>query len=408
MTVGGTVTDTEFRERQARATEMAAERGFDALVVWARGGTSVDFYGDVLYLANHHSPFPPNQDTPQWSARSYSGLLLPVEGEPALVIDLPEFDADRIHVDDIRSTLHVPQKLAELLRERGLDSGRLGLAGRDTLLLSHLRAIEQNLGHPLALVPADEILERLRMVKSDGELELIRRAAEVGVGWMRTMMEAVEPRRTEGEVIGEGLGYLAAHGGFPYDAAIASGSRSQYFFSRLAIPTWDSKRRIEEDDLVHIDAWAAVDGYYTDFVRSTVAGRRPSAEQRELLDGSITIIDHIIEAVRPGVAIGELYARGAAWMVENGFGEHRADLEHSGTDFGNLFPAFGHSFGVGLEPPWIIDGEQTVVEPNMCLAIEALLGRPGVGGAGFEQDVIVTANGCEVITAPCEARWWES
>jgi Xaa-Pro aminopeptidase len=111
--------------------------------------------------------------------------------------------------------------------------------------------------------------------------------------------------------------------------------------------------------------------------------------------------------VRPAVKIGDVYARGAAWMVDNGFGEHRAELDESGTDFGNLFPAFGHSFGVGLEPPWIIEGEPTMIEENMCLAIETLLGRPGVGGAGFEQDVIVRADGCEVITADCAARWWD-
>lgn len=404
---GDRVSAGEFHARQRRATEAAAERGLDALVVWARGGTSVDFYGDVLYLANHHSPFPPNQDTPAWSARSYSGLVLPVNGEPALVVDLPEFDADRIHVDDIRSTLHVPQTLAAVLREKDLDHAKLGLSGRDSFLLNHLRLVEGELGHAIELEPADEILERMRMVKSAAELELIRRAADVGVGWMRTMMEAVEPGRTEGEIVGEGMRYLAAHGGFPYDAAIASGSRSQYFFSRLDIPTWDSRRRVEEGDLVHIDAWAAVDGYYTDFVRSTVAGGRPSAEQRELLAGSVEIIDHMIDAVTPGVTIGELYTRGATWMVDNGFGEHRAALEDSGTDFGNLFPALGHSFGVGLEPPWIIDGEPTVVEENMCLAIEALLGRPGVGGAGFEQDVIVGADGCEVITTACPAAWWD-
>ena len=407
MTADGAVTAEEFRDRQRRATEAAAERGLDALVVWARGGTSVDFYGDVLYLSNHHSPFPPNQDTPRWSARSYSGLVLPVSGEPPLVVDLPEFEADAIHVDDIRSTLHVPQGLAQALRDRGVDGGRLGLSGRDTLLVSQHRLIEAELGHGMSFEPADDILERMRMVKSPAELELIRRAADVGIGWMRTMMEAVEPGRTEGEVIGEGLRYLAANGGFPYDAAIASGSRSQYFFSRLGIPTWDARRTIEEGDLVHIDAWAAIDGYYTDFVRSTVAGRKPSSEQRELLEGAVAIIDHIIEAVRPGVAIGELYERGASWMVDNGFGEHRAELESSGTDFGNLFPAFGHSFGAGLEPPWIIDGETTLVEENMCLAIEALLGRPGVGGAGFEHNVIVGADGCEAITAACPARWWE-
>jgi Xaa-Pro aminopeptidase len=406
MGVEQVVAGDEFRERQRRAAEAAGERGLDALLVWSRGGTSVDFYGDVLYLANHHSPFPPNQDTPQWTARSYSCLVLPVDGEPTLVVDLPEYDAEAIHVDDIRSTLHLPQAVAGVLAERGLDGAKLGLAGRDTFLLSHLRNLEDELGHPLTLVGADDILERMRMVKSESELALIRRAAEVGVGWVKTMMESIEPGRTEGEVIGEGLRYLAANGGFPYDAAIASGPRSQYFFSRLGIPTWDARRRIEAGDLVHIDSWAAIDGYYTDFVRSTVAGGDPTDAQRELLDGSVAIIEHIISGCRPGVTIGELYELGATWMVENGFGEHRAELEDSGTDFGNLFPAFGHSFGAGLEPPWIIDGEPTLVEERMCLAIEALLGRPGVGGAGFEQNVIVTAEGCEVITASCPATWW--
>jgi Xaa-Pro aminopeptidase len=397
----------EFKDRQRRALAAAAERGLDGLVVWARGGTSVDFYGDVLYLANHHSPFPPNQNTPMWSARSYSGLLLPVNGEPALVVDLPEFDGDVLHVDDIRSTLHIPQTFAEVLRERGLDRARLGLIGRDTLLVSSLQLMEQTLGHPLDLTPVDDIIDRLRMVKSDAELELIRRAAEVGVGWMNEMMEAVEPGRTEGEVVGRGLEYLSAHGGFAYDAAIASGPRSQYFFSRLGIPTWDSKRPLEDGDLVHIDAWAAIDGYYTDFVRSTVVGRKPTAEQAELLEGAIALIDHLIEGVRPGVAIGEIYRRGADWMRDHGFGEHRGQLEESGTDFGNLFPAFGHSFGAGLEPPWIIEDEPTVIEENMTLAIETLLGRPAVGGAGFEQDVVVHADGCEILTEACPSRWWD-
>lgn len=401
------VSREELGDRQRRATEAAAERGLDGLVVWARGGTSVDFYGDVLYLADHHSPFPPNQDTAQWSARSYSGLVLSPVADPVLVIDLPEFDPASIAVEDVRSTLHVPQALAQVLRELGLARGRLGLCGRDTFLLSHSRLIEGELGHPLRLEPADEILERMRMVKSPAELELIRRAAEVGISWMETMMEAIEPGRTEGEVVGEGLRHLAATGGFPYDVAIASGERSRRFFSRIGIPAWDAERRIESGDLVHVDAWAAVDGYYTDFVRSTVAGAAPSAAQRELLEGAVEMIGDMVEAVRPGVVIGELYERGATWMLDNGFGEHRAEPGRAGTDFGNLFPAFGHGFGAGLEPPWIIQGETTVVEEGMCLAIETLLGRPGVGGSGFEQDVIVTADGCEVVTARCRARWWD-
>jgi len=397
---------TEFEERRRRAVEAAAERGLDALLVWSRGGTSVDFYGDVLYLANHHTPFPPNQDTPAWSGRSYSALVLPVSGEPVLVVDLPEIDRETLRVDDVRSTLKVPHATAAVLEELGLAGARLGLVGRDTLLLSSHRTIEDQLGRPLRLEPADDIVERLRMVKSEAEIELLRDAAAVGVGWMDAMLAVVEPGRTEGEVVGEGLRHLAENGGFPYDAAIASGDRSQHFFSRHAIPTWDAARRLEAGDLVHIDAWASIDGYYTDFVRSTVVGGEPTEAQRELLEGAIELIDHIVAGTRPGMSIGEVYELGARWMVDNGFGAHRGEAEESGTDFGELFPAFGHGFGLGLEPPWIIDGEPTVVQENMALAIECLVGRPGVGGAGFEQDVIVRADGCEVLTAACPSRPW--
>src|SRR5262249_7483580 len=99
--------------------------------------------------------------------------------------------------------------------------------------------------------------------------------------------------------------------------------------------------------------------------------------------------------------------RGASWLVENGFAAHRAEADSSGTEFGNLFPAFGHGIGLGLEHPWIIEGEPTAIEERMVLAIECAVGLPEVGAAGFEQDVIVTADGCEVIPGACPPGWWD-
>jgi len=398
---------SEFLQRQQRAVERAAEQGFDALLVWSRGGTSVDFYGDVMYLANHHSPFPPNQDTAQWSGRSFSALIMPVDGEPTLVVDLPDYDPNQIHVDDVRSVLHVPQAAAIALREKGLDRKRIGLVGRDSLLVSHLRSIEQELGHSPQLVPADEILERLRLVKSDAELEHVRHASTVGNRWMRAMMEAIEPGRTEGEVVGEGLRVLAAEGGFPYDAALASGDRASNFFSRNQIPSWDARKVLEAGTLAHVDAWGAVNGYFLDLDRSTVVGGKPTDRQREVLEAAIAIVEHLIAGVRPGVRVGELYDRGASWLLENGFGEHRAELGEAGTDFGQLFPAFGHSVGLGLERPFVIEGEQTQLEPNMVFALEALIGHRDVGGAAFEHTMIVTSDGAEVLNADCPAHWWD-
>jgi Xaa-Pro dipeptidase len=401
-----TIPKEEFLARQRRAVTTAAERELDGLLVWSRGGTSVDFYGNNLYLANHHSPFPPNQDTRQWSGRSFSALILPVDDEPTIVVDLPDPPLDQIHIDDVRPTLQVPQVAGRVLREKRLDNGNLGLVGRDSFLVSHLRSMEAELGRPLPFEPADEILDRMRMVKSPAELRVARHAAKVGVGWMTTMMEAVAEGQTEGHFVGEGLKYLAVNGGYPYDLGVASGPLS-HTFERIGIPSWDYRRPLEKGDLVHIDMWGPVEYYYTDFVRSTVVGGKPTDGQREVLEGSIALIEHVIAGVRTGVTIASLYRRGADWLVEHGLAAHRSESEESGTEFGNLFPAFGHSIGLGLEHPWITEDEETVLEEDMVLAIECAVGRADVGAAGFEQNVIVNADGCEVITADCRSRWWD-
>jgi Xaa-Pro aminopeptidase len=396
----------EFAERRKKAVQAAKERNLAGLLVWSRGGSTVDYYGDVLYLTNHHSPFPHNSETPLWTARSYSALILPVDSDPVLVVDLPDFPEEQTHLDDVRPTLKVPQKVAEVLKETGLDKAKLGLVGRECLLYHSYRLMEEALGHPLETEPADDILEDLRLVKSDNEVRIMKHAADVGVEWMRTMMEAVQAGKTEGDFVGEGLRYFAAHGGIPYDVAVASGPNS-HRFERFGIPAWDSKRKLENGDLVHVDAWGPVECYYTDLVRSTIVGRKPSDAQQEVLEAPIGVVESIIEIIKPGVTAGELYERGSSWMVDNGFASHRAGADDAGTEFGELFPAFGHGIGAGLEPPWIIKGEPTVLQENMTLAIESMVGRPDVGAAGFEHDVLVTSNGCEVLTAACPKRWWD-
>ena len=396
----------EFADRRNKAVRAARDRGLAGLLIWSRGGTTVDYYGDVLYLTNHHSPFPQNSETTQWSSRSYSALILPTDDDPVLVVDLPDYPRDRIYVDEVRPTLKVPQTVAYNLREKGLDKANLGLVGRECLLLHSYRLMEETLGHSLRVEVADDILETLRRVKSENEIRIIRHAAAVGVEWMRIMMEAIEAGKTEGDFIGEGLRYFAASGGFPYDVAVASGPNS-HRFERIGIPSWDFRRKLQRGDIVHVDAWGPVEYYYTDLVRSTIVGREPSEAQKEVLEAPIGVVESILEIIKPGITIGEMYQRGASWLVENGFGSHRSDVKASGTEFGELFPAFGHCIGLGLEPPWIIEGEPTILEENMVIAVEAGVGRAKVGAAGFEQDVLVTSTGCEVLTAACPKRWWD-
>jgi Xaa-Pro aminopeptidase len=53
---------------------------------------------------------------------------------------------------------------------------------------------------------------------------------------------------------------------------------------------------------------------------------------------------------------------------------------------------------MGWEPPWLVEGADQTIEESMCFGIEAMAGMPRVGSAKFEQDVLVTRDGAELLT----------
>jgi len=421
----------EFATRRGRAIEAARARGLDALLIWSRGGNTMDHQGDVLYLTNYASPIPQLQHTAKWSGRGHSVLILPVDDEPVLIVETADAPRDRVHISDVHFSAHIPQAAAEIVKAKGLEKRQLGLVARDTLLLSNYEMLIEAVGHDLALHPADDVLERLRMVKSDGEIAALRNAGHVGAGWMRTMLEAIEPGKTEADFVGEGLHFLAAHGGYPYDVAVGSGPDSlHYFGQRLGVPLWEVNRPVANGDLVHIDAWGPVANYYTDFARSTVVGRKASETQLEVLEGVRELVEHIMDAIQPGVIINELYQRGAEWLTNNGFGRPTATGEERGSYRGAVgegvrggrerrpvrephlrlsseAPLFGHGVGLGVEYPWIMEGEMTALEANMVMAVEFFFVKDGIGGAKYEHNVVVTPGGYEILDDECPAKWWD-
>lgn len=397
----------EYLDRQRRAQAAAAERGFDAIVVWGRGGTAADFYGDVLYLSNHMSAFPMQTDNlPVWSARGHSALVLPVGGDPILIVDIHDHRPDLIAVTDTRVGLNVPAKLGEVLLEAGLGGARLGLVGRESLLLSSYHILSETLGAAPDFVPADDILEAMRLIKSPAELLLMREAAQIGVIAMTDMLAAVRDGATEAEIAGEGWRTVARAGGLPYDTAIASGPHSAHFqWARL--PSWDARRPLERGDLFHVDLYGPMrEGYWVDMARTAVVGRGAYDEQLPVLQGAVELVETVIDELRPGVTFGELWAVGNDWRNTNGFPVRPSGQSGCLVGLDADFPAYGHSVGLGLEGPYIQEGSQRVVAENMVISVETLLSRDGVGGVNFEQNAIVTENGYELITGGSPTAHW--
>lgn len=390
----------EFVERQARARAAVEALGLDGALVWSRGGAFMDMSADVLYLTNHYSQQPYMGDEAGiGSARSHGVCVLPVNGPSTVVVDVPWWRRDLVVADEVRPSIHVVETAAQAVRDAGLERGRIALVGASYMTAAAYLGLAEQLPHA-ELVRADTLVEQLRLIKSADEQKLIRRACALGNRTLEALIDAVVEDATEAEAQAAAAQTLIAGGGVLYDAACSSGPwASGYTHARL--PSADATRRFRKGDLFHVDCYGSYGGYFFDFARSRCVGDEPTDDQRALLEAVIEGVETICAEVRPGTTANDIYRVGEAWMASSpvvaSIPEEEPEMEG--------FPAVGHGLGLMWEGPWLMPGVETEIEPGMYLAVEILLGHPSIGGAMFEHNGLVTADGFEVLTT-ARSRWW--
>jgi Xaa-Pro aminopeptidase len=330
---------------------------------------------------------------------------MPVDEDGTLVVEVPDWREDLVHIDDVRVSLDLWDGLAEALADRGLARGHVGLIGRESLLHVAVERIRQALPD-LDMSWSDDLIEGMRRVKSEHEIALMRESTRVGCEMVEAFMSAAVPGATEADCVLAALQRGIPQGAFPLDIPVASGPYVDHFlWARM--PSWDAERRLEAGDMIHPDMYGTVNGYFYDLVRTTVAGHAATPAQREVLEASVAVVEHIIAGIRPGVSCGELFERGSSWLTENGFAAPGAETSDGAALLGQSYPSFGHSLGLAWENPSIVVGETAALEPNMVVAVEAEVGRPGAGTGAFEHNVLVTEGGAEILTDHVRNVWWD-
>jgi Xaa-Pro aminopeptidase len=401
---GAAPPETEFEDRRRSALEQCAARGLDGLLAVSRGASSVDSYADVFYLSNHYGNmgFTPDFQS-YWVGRSHSAVVLAHEREPRLIVDGPDYRRDLVTVEDVRFELNFPGAVASPLRDLGLERARVGVSGLNVMSARIHRLLLEQLPHA-ELVDADDLVEGLRVIKSPYELQKMRVAAEVGSAVVPAIMErALSPGATEAQAVAAGYSVGIAAGVSFFDTAVASGPYSNYFtFGHL--PSW-SGRVLREGELFHADCYGAVEGYLFDFGRTCVVGGNASVEQRELLEVAVEAVEQGIAVIRPGVKASAVFDAVHAHLSDQGLAiDESADMETaSALSIG--FPPHGHGLGLGWEWPWLLPTEDRELQAGMCLAVEAMPSRAGIGSTYFEQDVIVCETGAELLTTAPKRYW---
>ena len=262
----------------------------------------------------------------------------------------------------------------------GFEAGHLTVARHEWLIRS---AAARDAG--VAFRSTERAIEQFRVVKDDGEVERLREAARRLSDVATAAFAAVRAGVTERSVAAviEGALRNAGYERLAFDTIVGSGPNA-------ALPHYRAGDRVlSSGDLVVLDFGGVLDGYCCDLTRTVSVGP-PSADSRRVHQAVRDAQQAAIAAVRPGIAATAVDAAARNVLEQHGLGE-----------------AFGHGTGHGLgldvhEEPRITrprpDVPDVPLEPGMVFTIEPGAYLPGWGGVRIEDDVLVTDNGCEVLT----------
>lgn len=350
-------------DRLERARGQMAELGLEAMLFSSRENK---FYMAGLY--------------------SGSGYILLTGAQVYAIVDGRYFLAQRRRMGTGVTLLvdgghSAADRINGVLREEGI--GRLGFEA-DEVSFAVWDKWRGALG--AELVPVS--LPHLRSVKSEGELLCIRRACGIADRGYGHILGFVREGMTERQVENELLYFMKSLGAEreSFDIIVASGENGAMPHAKAG------ERVLRRGDFVTMDFGVRVGEYCSDITRSFALGE--AGEPLRTVYGVVLEAQRrAIAAIRPGRRCCEIDAVARDWIGGAGYG-------------GNFGHNLGHSMGIAChEEPRFGPGDETVLEPGMVLTVEPGVYLEGVGGIRIEDDILVTGDGCEVLTgAPRELR----
>jgi Xaa-Pro dipeptidase len=316
-----------------------------------------------------------------------TAAVIPASGD--LLVITPAFEEP-----SVRETLLVPaevrawdehespfERIVQALKDCGAISGVI--AAESTMRFFIIAGIRQ-VSSGYDIVPADSLVRACRLIKSPAELALMQVANDI-------TLEAL--RYVHGHLaLGMGTSDIAALmdratgmlGGAPEFALVLLNEASAYPHGSLTPQT------IHEGSTVLMDCGCAVHGYQSDITRTWVFGP-PSARQRKVWNTVKRGQEIALETAKPDVPVGQIddavrrYYQSEGW----GPGYHLPGLSHR----------TGHGIGLdGHEPPYLVHGDATPLQPGMCFSDEPGIYIPGEFGIRLEDCWHMTENGPVTFT----------
>ena len=364
---------SEYRERVSSVKRGMGESEIDILLV--------TYPPNVLYLSGFQT------------FSNYGGecLILPLEGEPTLVVHPPELGGALLNSWIEDHACYPPESsrgsyLATILHERKLSDARIGAEkktqGVPAQYWDHLRT-----ELPKArLVDGSGLVEAVKTIKSSAEIEHVRAAARMTSAGVEAAIGAAHEGATDNDLAAAASQAMIAAGSeyMCLSPIVTSGCRSGILHST------HKRNRLCRGDVALLEMGACVQRYTAPTMRTVSIGEPPT-EARKMAEACLQALHNVLNTIRPGIAADAVAQAG--WE----------GLKEAGEEYvfhGN----FGYAVGAGFPPTWgdgtvaIESGVVTILQPGMVFHHPVALRRLGQYGVAFSETTVVTETGCEVLT----------
>ncbi|NSL50374.1 M24 family metallopeptidase [Calidifontibacillus erzurumensis] len=270
----------------------------------------------------------------------------------------------------------IHEEVARLVKELGIQ--KLGFE-QDEMTYGTYKIYEKLIS--AQLVPISGMIESLRQIKSDEELQILKEACSIADDAFTHILKYIKSGVTELDIANELEFFMRKKGATSssFDIIVASGWRS-------ALPHGVASNKVLKDgELVTLDFGAYYKGYCSDLTRTVAIG--------EISDQLKTIYNIVLEAqlrglhgIKAGISGKQADAFTRDCITEKGYGDY-----------------FGHSTGHGIgldihEGPILSMKSEMKLQPGMVVTVEPGIYLPGVGGVRIEDDIVITEEGNIVLT----------
>jgi len=348
-----------FADRRERLGRLLRDEGLDALMISHPVNVSylTGFSGEssILLLTGDRTVLVSDARFTEQLAEECPGL--PVAIRPPIQ-KLPEAVAQTLATLNVRSV--------------GFESAAVTVAELETLC---------GLAPTLSWKGGTDRVERLRLVKDTSEIAEIREAIDMAERAFTAFRAMLRPSDREKDLSDTMEGLIRRAGGthssFPTIVAVGE---------RAALPhAPPTERDLASGELVLVD-WGASGRFYKSDLTRVLPTRKISTKLEEVYTVVLKAQQQALRAIHPGVAGHLIDAEARAVIAQAGFGAF-----------------FGHGLGHGLgiqvhEGPALRPGSETLLQAGMVVTVEPGIYLPGWGGIRIEDDVLITPDGCEVLT----------